>query len=163
MYFFNFFDFNRLLPLLSWKITNGTDKFCRNGLPTIKIYNLEIVACSGRWNGHISSSNLCGKDYHLCNKDDKPLLSNIHYNSAIKISGCYAFNAAQDHGRCINCENRQHQDDMGGIGKACPLRYSESSCISGGRIDAMSHHSTYKNNQACRYHSRISGVLCCKN
>ncbi|RDD36396.1 hypothetical protein TrispH2_011667, partial [Trichoplax sp. H2] len=131
----------------------------------IKVYHSSVIGCPGSWTGHIRNADLCGRGYHLCNKSDrKSLLSKITYKDAIKIPGCYAFNAAHDFYKCIDCENRTAHDDLAGVGRACPIKVERrTSCITGGMIDAVRSFESYSNNMAYQYHSGISGVLCCKN
>ena len=131
-----------------------------------KVHKTDVIACPGGWFGHISNSDLCGTGYHLCTKDDKDkYLSKINYDHASKICGCYAFNAAHDFGQCIDCENKLHHDDLGGIGTTCPrkTKRQRTSCINGGTIDAAPNVNSSNNNKGCRYHKGISGVICCKD
>ncbi|RDD36246.1 hypothetical protein TrispH2_011679 [Trichoplax sp. H2] len=141
-------------------------RICKNSVLAFKVHGTSVIACPGGWSGHISNSRLCGRGYHLCNKNDKgPKLSKISYSHGIKIPGCYAFNAAHDFGQCIDCENKRHHDDLGGVGVTCPRKTTSqsTSCLTGGTIDAAPNVNSSNNNKGCRYHPGISGVLCCKN
>ncbi|KAL4232359.1 hypothetical protein ACF0H5_009928 [Mactra antiquata] len=125
-----------------------------------------IAACRGLWFGHVKyGGELCAKGWDVCNwKTDELVLSKISWNVAMSVDGCYAYNAAQDGGRCRECREQLDQDDLAGIGRECPHQNKgQSSCISGGRIDASccvdSHISL---NKGCKQQPWIDGVLCCK-
>ncbi|RDD36397.1 hypothetical protein TrispH2_011668 [Trichoplax sp. H2] len=139
---------------------------CGNSVIALKVYETLVIACPGGWRGHISNAKLCARGYHVCNKNDRAsLLSKITFSRGIQIPGCYAFNAAHDFGRCIDCKNREHQDDLGGVGMTCPRKTTSQniSCLTGGTIDAAMGVSSFATNRACHYHPGISGVLCCEN
>lgn len=125
-----------------------------------------MSACKGQWYGHVKyADTLCAPGWHVCNwQDDAHALSEISWTVALSVDGCYAYNAAQDGGRCRECRNQLDQDDLAGIGRGCPHQNKgQTSCISGGRIDASccvdSHISL---NRGCMQQSWIDGVMCCK-
>jgi hypothetical protein len=69
-----------------------------------------VAGCGGAWEGHINNaSNLCGPGWRVCGWYDYALLSNITWPVATSVSGCYAFNAAQDGGRCQECRDDLEQ------------------------------------------------------
>ncbi|RDD36245.1 hypothetical protein TrispH2_011678 [Trichoplax sp. H2] len=106
---------------------SGTTPICGNSVIALKVYEILVIACLGGWRGHISNTKLCTRGYHMCNKNDRAsLLSKITFSCGIQISGCYAFNAAYDFGLCIDCGNREHQDDLGGVGMTYPVLQSRT-------------------------------------
>ncbi|XP_046542735.1 hemicentin-1-like [Haliotis rubra] len=123
-----------------------------------------VSACMGRWNGHIqNSSSLCAPGWRVCSWYDGELLRNISWRDAMSVGGCYAFNAAQDGGRCRECRDDLEQDDLAGIGRGCAHQnLGQTSCISGGRIDASCCVDAHFH-RACQYQPGLAtGILCCK-
>ncbi|XP_052770328.1 uncharacterized protein LOC128210189 [Mya arenaria] len=125
-----------------------------------------MAACFGRWQGHVKfSTELCAAGWDVCSWDvDSSVLGKVSWNVALSVDGCFAYNAAQDGGRCRECQSELDQDDLAGMGRGCPHQHiSQGSCISGGRIDASccvdSHISI---NTACQQQPWIDGVMCCK-
>nr|XP_022288617.1 hemicentin-1-like [Crassostrea virginica]XP_022288618.1 hemicentin-1-like [Crassostrea virginica] len=123
----------------------------------------KISVCKGTWSGHIrNATHLCAPGWGVCSHKEQHLLSMVQWQQATAIRGCYAINAAQDGGRCRECSNTMDTDDLAGIGRDCPHKYvGQTSCISGGRIDASccvdAHFHT-----ACHQTRDITGVVCCK-
>ncbi|CAG5131589.1 unnamed protein product, partial [Candidula unifasciata] len=122
------------------------------------------AACEGVWDGHISNAGrLCSPGWRVCTSFDVDLLRNITWKHALSVHGCMAINAAQDGGRCRECRGGLEQDDMAGVGQSCPHQSEgQTSCISGGRMDASccvdSHFHT-----ACHFKpGLINGVVCCR-
>ena len=69
-----------------------------------------VAACGGQWVGHIvNATALCGQGWRVCGWYDHALLSNITWSQATAFPGCYAFNAAQDGGRCQECRDDLEQ------------------------------------------------------
>lgn len=125
-----------------------------------------IAACRGSWRGHVRlADGLCAPGWDVCNWDTHAhILRKVTWDRALSIDGCYAYNAAQDGGRCRECRNHLERDDLAGIGRGCPHQnHGQTSCISGGRIDASccvdSHQSLHR---ACEQQPGIDGVMCCR-
>ena len=70
-----------------------------------------MAACAGRWQGHVKfASELCAPGWDVCNwKTDGHVLSKISYTVGLSVEGCYAYNAAQDGGRCRECLSKLDQ------------------------------------------------------
>ncbi|XP_033126450.1 neurogenic locus notch homolog protein 1-like isoform X2 [Anneissia japonica] len=123
----------------------------------------KLSVCSGTWQGHIKKAeNLCAIGWSVCSHEDANILKTIGWDEAMKIDGCFAFNAAQDGGGCKPCESNLEQDDLGAIGRSCPHQnQGQTSCIGSGRIDASCCVDTYFR-RSCSFRPGITGVLCCK-
>ena len=82
-----------------------------------------IAACKGDWYGHIKYANgLCAPGWQVCNwKVDIHMLSKISWNVALAVEGCFAYNAAQDGGRCRECKEELDQ-----VGKTFQCKLSEN-------------------------------------
>ncbi|XP_041370878.1 hemicentin-1-like [Gigantopelta aegis] len=148
------------LALQTVKAGSGCADGTRDGLENHEW----IAACMGRWMGHISnSSSLCSPGWRVCSWYDEEYLHNIKWKEAVSVAGCYAYNAAQDGGRCRECRNDMEQDDLAGLGHGCSnIHQGQTSCISGGRIDASCCVDAHFH-RACQYQPGIAtGVLCCK-
>ncbi|OWF50963.1 Titin [Mizuhopecten yessoensis] len=123
----------------------------------------DMATCRGQWQGHIrNSSQLCAPGWGVCSWQDAGRLRAIRWEEAVSVHGCFAYNAANDGGRCRECGKDMERDDLAGIGIGCPHQnFGQTSCISGGRIDASccvdAHFKT-----ACHYRPTMSGVLCCR-
>ncbi|KAK2174721.1 hypothetical protein NP493_757g00009 [Ridgeia piscesae] len=107
---------------------------------------------------------LCADGWHVCSSQDARLLKTITWKAATGVTGCFAFNAAQDTGECRPCLSSLEQDDLAGIGRGCPHQsYGHQSCITGGKIDVSCCVDTHFN-RACTFRPGLaSGVLCCQN
>ena len=69
-----------------------------------------VAACMGRWGGHIANGSLlCAPGWRVCSWYDQHYLQHIKWNEAISMAGCYAYNAAQDGGRCRECRDDLEQ------------------------------------------------------
>ncbi|KAL5021870.1 hypothetical protein ScPMuIL_001025 [Solemya velum] len=137
---------------------------CADGTREGLRHHREVAACGGQWTGHINNgSSLCAPGWKVCSWHDREPLQAITWEEAISVQGCYAYNAAQDGGRCRACEDNMDQDDLAGLGGGCPHKnQGQSSCISGGRIDASCCVDSHFQ-KACQYHPGIAdGILCCK-
>lgn len=97
---------------------------------------------------------------------NKPVFNkNIFYNSfmkTLKIKQTFPSSAANLFHKMKDLLIFSSQDDLAGIGRDCPHKYvGQTSCISGGRIDASccvdAHFHT-----ACHQTRDITGVVCCK-
>ena len=63
-----------------------------------------MAACAGEWAGHVQNASvLCAGGWHVCSPHNMHLLKEITWRDATGVSGCYAFNAAQDNGDCRPC------------------------------------------------------------
>ncbi|CAI9717186.1 hemicentin-1-like [Octopus vulgaris] len=127
-------------------------------------WHSNLAACNGYWHGHIENgSSLCSPGWRVCSWQDTRILKNLTWEEATSVSGCYAYNAAQDGGRCRQCMDNMEQDDLAGVGKDCPHQNQGlTSCISGGRIDASCCVDSHFKH-ACHFKLGIaSGVLCCR-
>ncbi|XP_071949283.1 uncharacterized protein [Antedon mediterranea] len=123
-----------------------------------------IVACHGAWKGHVKHGKvLCAQGWSVCNHNDQKYLGLISWQDANSMNGCYAYNAANNFGRCRKCSGKNHEDNMGGIGRHCSQRRpNKSSCLAGGRIDVFYGHKK-SGIPSCSYQpGLVSGVLCCK-
>ncbi|KAK7109342.1 uncharacterized protein [Littorina saxatilis] len=123
-----------------------------------------VAGCAGQWKGHVhNASALCGPGWRVCAWYDHVLLSNITWSQATQFPGCYAFNAAQDGGRCQECRDDLEQDDLAGVGKDCAHQHrGQSSCISGGRIDSSCCVDSHFH-RACSFQDHLTtGALCCR-
>jgi hypothetical protein len=127
-----------------------------------------VAACAGKWSGDVSTAApLCGSGWHVCIGGDGALAT-ITFADATAFAGCFAINAALDDstchpGSCTDSVNAGVDDekniDMGGVGNDCSFKFpGDTSCITGGRIDASENSGT-----GCAYTSGLSGVVCCKN
>ena len=52
---------------------------------------------------------LCAPGWKVCEAADKHMLGSITWEDATTLTGCYAFNAAQDGGQCRPCINHVEQ------------------------------------------------------
>ncbi|XP_064602176.1 uncharacterized protein LOC135468071 [Liolophura sinensis] len=141
------------------------DVGCADGTPEGLSHKAAVVACAGHWYGHVKrAGSLCTSGWKLCSWEDTSALRNISWEDAVSVEGCYVYNAAQDGGRCHECRDSLRQDDLAGIGKGCPYKSpGQSSCISGGRMDASCCVDSHFR-RACSYLPGLtSGVLCCRN
>lgn len=70
-----------------------------------------IAACRGKWYGHIKhGGDLCASGWDVCNwNTDSQVLRKISWDVAMSVDGCYAYNAAQDGGRCRECREQLDQ------------------------------------------------------
>lgn len=130
----------------------------------------DIAACAGVFSGHIgdtSANSLCATGWHVCSPPDVPhdaaIVSSVTFEQAKSFSGCFAFNAAHDFGKCIPCTGGWGEDDMGGAGSDCKGTYNggSSSCWGSGRIDAVCC-SDYQSGTACQHKPYLTGVVCCR-
>ena len=66
-----------------------------------------IAACRGTWRGHVKlADSLCAPGWDVCNWDTHAhILRKVTWDTALSIDGCFAYNAAQDGGRCRECRN----------------------------------------------------------
>jgi len=145
-------------------IVRKPGKGCADGNVRGVFTNPSIVACAGSWEEHIrNGDSLCSSGWKVCSAVDKDRLKSISWLDAISLEGCFAINAAQDNGLCVDCTNDLEQDDLAGIGRGCPHQnYGQSSCITGGRIDVSCCVDT-RFNQSCSYKPGLTtGVLCCR-
>ncbi|XP_064630030.1 uncharacterized protein LOC135488959 [Lineus longissimus] len=133
----------------------------RQGLHSFK----RIAACSGEWRGHITNADhLCAAGWRVCSHEDRKLLKEITWRDATEFGGCFAFNAAQDGGNCHECRDHLEKDDLAAVGRGCPHQnYGQSSCITGGKIDASCCVDTHFNKSCIYQPGLMSGVLCCHN
>ena len=70
----------------------------------------DVAACTGVWQGHIqNSSSLCAPGWRVCSWYDHHTLKSITWGEAMSVDGCYAYNAAQDGGRCRECRSDLEQ------------------------------------------------------
>lgn len=64
----------------------------------------QVSVCKGSWTGHIrNASHLCAPGWGVCSHEEQHMLSGIHWKQATSVPGCFAMNAAQDGGRCLEC------------------------------------------------------------
>ncbi|KAH3788483.1 uncharacterized protein LOC127842965 [Dreissena polymorpha] len=154
-----------LLTLLGVPIATA-DSGCAISAADAGFPDTRIAACRGKWVGHVKyASTLCAPGWSVCSWDaDRRTLSKMAWNVALSVDGCFAYNAAQDGGRCQECMAKMDQDDLAGIGRGCPQqRAGEGSCVSGGRIDASCCVDAHESiNWACQQQAWINGVMCCK-
>lgn len=70
-----------------------------------------IAACKGQWYGHVKlASDLCAAGWDVCDWNvDGRTLRKIPWKVALSVEGCYAYNAAQDGGRCRECRSQLDQ------------------------------------------------------
>lgn len=137
---------------------------CADGSTEGFQWRSNIAACSGYWQGHIeNASSLCAIGWKVCSWQDTRILKNITWEEAISVDGCFAYNAAQDGGRCRECRDNMEQDDLAGVGKSCSHQNQGlTSCISGGRIDASCCVDSHFH-RACHHQlGMATGVLCCR-
>ncbi|KAK7483221.1 hypothetical protein BaRGS_00025514 [Batillaria attramentaria] len=123
-----------------------------------------VAGCGGNWTGHVTNaSTLCAPGWRVCSWYDHTLLGNITWDLATSFPGCYAFNAAQDGGRCRECRDDMEQDDLAGVGQGCAHQHrGQKSCISGGRIDSSCCVDSHFH-RACSYQPQLmTGALCCR-
>ena len=125
----------------------------------------DIAACAGKWSGPVSNAHgLCAHGWNVCSSNfDIAKLRRITFDDAVAVSGCFAFNAAQDNFSCIPCTGEPLAREMGGIGAGCQAheRSSDDSCITGGRIDVLLP-SEVSTANACQFREDVTtGVLCC--
>ncbi|CAH1784934.1 unnamed protein product [Owenia fusiformis] len=139
------------------------DSGCRDGTTEGFSDHPRIAACAGDWKGHISNSSaICAPGWRVCGWYDEYVLKTIKWREAVTVAGCFAFNAAQDRGRCQECTNNLEQDDLAAVGRGCPHQtLGQQSCISGGKIDASCCVDS-RLNRACQYRPGVTGILCCK-
>lgn len=65
-----------------------------------------LAACAGTWEGHVhNASTLCAPGWRVCSWYDHTLLRTITWKNATSFPGCFAYNAAQDGGRCRECRD----------------------------------------------------------
>ncbi|KAK3590143.1 hypothetical protein CHS0354_041195 [Potamilus streckersoni] len=136
---------------------------CANGSQNGLLSYNQVAACPGNWYGHVrNASQLCAPGWQVCQWHDNDLLGKITWDDALSIQGCYTYNAAHDGGRCRECRDDLEQDDMAGIGRGCPHQnWGQTSCITGGRIDASCCVDSHFH-RACHQQPGIDGVMCCK-
>ncbi|KAK6185279.1 hypothetical protein SNE40_007547 [Patella caerulea] len=137
---------------------------CANGKHSALSGFSGLAACDGNWTGHIrNGSTVCAAGWRVCSWYDADLLKQLTWDDAISFSGCYAYNAAQDGGRCKECRDDMGQDDMAGIGQGCTHQnIGQTSCIPGGRIDASCCVDSHFH-RACQHQPGLTnGVFCCK-
>jgi len=126
-----------------------------------------------------TSQAYCANGWHICRGDD-PVIQSITYVTARNFSGCYAFNAAHDCGRCFATCGNFTQDvngnpspdcmdtlvgaDMGGMGESCSFHLPPTSasslaasCFTDGRVDAST------NTFGCFLNPGLTGLLCCSD
>ncbi|XP_069139539.1 uncharacterized protein [Argopecten irradians] len=146
-------------PLQSWRRDPG----CADGSLGYIYGHDDMATCRGQWKGHIrNSSELCAPGWDVCSWQDSGRLRGVRWEEAVSVHGCFAYNAANDGGRCRECGNDMESDDLAGIGVGCPHQnFGHTSCISGGRIDASCCVDAHFN-KACHYQPTMSGVLCCR-
>ena len=61
------------------------------------------------------ADHLCAPGWDVCNWDTHAhILRKVTWDTALSIDGCYAYNAAQDGGRCRECRN--HLERVSGSG-----------------------------------------------
>lgn len=145
-----------------------TDSGCRDGTTEALQDKLhpKMAACRGSWAGHVTNSTfeLCAPGWRACSWHDLKQLKTIRWSDAIRIRGCYAINAAQESSSCGPClDDDVTQDNMAGVGRGCERAHrGQSSCISGGRVEATCCRDS-EAGMGCRYRrGLISGVVCCK-
>ena len=125
-----------------------------------------IVACAGSWVGYVgdpASNSLCATGWHVCSPvvvpNDATMLLKVTYDVATSFAACFAYDAAQDYGTCQALACDGNSDDMAGMGAHCGGYYPGGSCISGGRVDAM----TGSSSAGCGWQPGLSGVVCCRD
>lgn len=64
---------------------------------------------SRRFSNFIVICRLCSPGWKVCEAADKHMLGLITWEHATGLTGCYAFNAAQDGGQCRPCINHVEQ------------------------------------------------------
>ncbi|XP_072042354.1 uncharacterized protein [Amphiura filiformis] len=124
----------------------------------------DVAACEGAWKGHVrKGKTLCAEGWRVCNQDDTSLLRRISWETANGINGCFAYNAANNFGKCTSCEDDNEQSNMGGLGRHCSQRRrARSSCLAEGRIDVY-YGKKKGGTPSCTYQAGLtSGVVCCK-
>lgn len=136
----------------------------------------DVAACEGFFTGFIDESgagSLCGDGWSVC-RGTSAALGCVTQDEATTTAGCFAYDAAQDCGECFatcrgavmgskTCQFVGQPDadpDMAAVGNGCGLQQlAQSSCLprSTVRVDAS------RDTTGCRYHSKVTGVLCCRN
>ena len=122
-----------------------------------------VAVCAGAWDGHVSKGiGLCEDGWHVCSPTDADTLQAVSYAAATGFPGCFAYDAAQDNNTCRACDGDSVSDDMAGMGQDCGY-YAQgaTSCIGGGRVDAVCC-SDYTSGTACQFKPELTtGVVCC--
>jgi hypothetical protein len=145
------------------KETSGCADGSREGLDSSK--RDSIAACAGEWSGTIggdSAKKLCASGWHVCspadNSLDATLVGEVPFDEAKSLSGCFAYNAAQDSGGCKPCKGTTDYDDIAGMGSSCSgtTDSSQTGCTKNGRLDAYC-----CEGGGCAKQSFMSGVVCC--
>ncbi|KAK3094428.1 hypothetical protein FSP39_001668 [Pinctada imbricata] len=137
---------------------------CADGSESVLKQHNKISVCPGKWTGHIrNATHLCSPGWKVCSFEDYSMLRDVRWEHATSFEGCYAINAAHDGGKCRECREDLNRDDLAGIGRGCPHQnYGQTSCISGGRIDASCCVDAHFQ-EACHHRPGIiTGVVCCK-
>ncbi|XP_025093186.1 hemicentin-1-like [Pomacea canaliculata] len=154
----------QLLLLLPLQDSAASQVGCADGTQEGLGGHARLAACAGTWEGHVhNASTLCAPGWRVCSWYDHTLLRTITWKNATSFPGCFAYNAAQDGGRCRECRDDLEHDDVAGVGKDCAHQHrGQSSCIAGGRIDASCCVDAHFQ-RACAFQaSLMTGVLCCR-
>lgn len=132
---------------------------CANSKPRAGLCSKPNIAlCAGAWSGPVGTATQCEPTWHVCTQNDTQLAS-LKMDEALAVSGCFAYDVAEDGDTCGGVCNAANAgaNDMAGIGNGCSyIVRSVGGCLFDGRSDVGL-------DTSCAYSQAMTtGVACCK-